>query len=154
MWGQVNILRVDMATRAISVHAHEPTMNQPNDIAIGADGTLYASDSNWRHQTGQLWRITSDGTVTRLESSIGTTNGIEVCPGEDRLYVNESAQRKVWTYDLESDGTLSNKQLLISFQDHGLDGMRCDVAGNLYINPPWKRYCGCCLTRRGIAARN
>ena len=42
-----NILKVDMETREISVHAHAPTMNQPNDIAIGANDIIYASDPNW-----------------------------------------------------------------------------------------------------------
>jgi len=49
------------------------------------------------------------------------------------LYVNESVQRKVWAYDLSGDGAISNKRLLIEFQDFGMDGMRCDVDGNLYI---------------------
>ncbi len=29
-----NIYKVDMATKQVSVFAHEPQMNQPNDIAI------------------------------------------------------------------------------------------------------------------------
>ncbi|MBT3341708.1 MAG: SMP-30/gluconolactonase/LRE family protein [Gemmatimonadetes bacterium] len=127
-----NILRVDMETRAIDVHAHEATMNQPNDIAIGADDCIYASDPNWAESTGQIWRIDTDGSVHLLEADMGTTNGIEVSPGEDRLYVNESVQRTVWAYDL-SAGQITNKQLLIEFPDFGMDGMRCDVEGNLYI---------------------
>src|SRR5690349_4980661 len=38
-----NILVIDPKTKAISVLAHEPTMNQPNDLAIAPNGTLYAS---------------------------------------------------------------------------------------------------------------
>ncbi len=74
------ILKVDMTTLERSVHAHEPRMNQPNDIAISADGTLYASDPNWQNGTGQLWRIGPDGKVTLLGEGMGTTNGIEVSP--------------------------------------------------------------------------
>ncbi|MDA0338161.1 MAG: SMP-30/gluconolactonase/LRE family protein [bacterium] len=133
-----NILRVDMSaapmtTQAVSVFAHEPRMNQPNDIAIGATGTLYASDPDWRGGTGQLWRIDTDGTVTRLRNGMGTTNGIEVSPDGKRLYVNESVQRKVWVFDLSPAGQITNKRLLIEFPDHGMDGMRCDVMGNLFI---------------------
>ena len=47
--------------------------------------------------------------------------------------MNESVQRKVWAYDIQSDGSLARKRLLIEFPDYGLDGMRCDVDGNLYI---------------------
>ena len=30
-------------------------------------------------------------------------------------------------------GDISNRRLLIAFDEEGLDGMRCDVAGNLYV---------------------
>ena len=128
-----NVLKVDMDTRNITVHAHEPTMNQPNDIAIGANDILYASDPNWGASTGQIWRVDTDGEVTLLEADMGTTNGIEVSPDEKLLYVNESAQRNIWAYDLSAEGEISNKRLLIQFPDFGMDGMRCDIEGNLYI---------------------
>ncbi|PYI51622.1 SMP-30/gluconolactonase/LRE family protein [Paenibacillus flagellatus] len=128
-----NILKVDMRTRLLSVFAHEPKMNQPNDIAIADDDTLFASDPNWKESTGNVWRIGTDGTVTLLESGMGTTNGIEVSPDNRTLYVNESVQRRVWAYDLSPDKRISGKRLLIEFPDFGMDGMRCDADGNLYI---------------------
>ena len=128
-----NVLKVDMDTQEISVYAHEPTMNQPNDLAIGANDILYASDPNWAESTGQIWRVDTDGTVTLLETDMGTTNGIEVSPDENILYVNESAQRNIWAYDLSPEGEISNKRLLIQFPDFNMDGMRCDVEGNLYV---------------------
>ena len=128
-----NVLKVDMDTRDISVYAHEPTMNQPNDLAIGANDILYASDPNWAESTGQIWRVDIDGQVTLLETDMGTTNGIEVSPDEKILYVNESAQRNIWAYDLSSTGEISNKRILIQFPDFNMDGMRCDVEGNLYV---------------------
>lgn len=128
-----NVLKVDMDTREISVHAHEPDMNQPNDLAIGANDILYASDPNWGESTGQIWRIGTNGKVTLLEADMGTTNGIEVGSDEKTLYVNESVQRNVWVYDLSDFGEVSNKRLLIQFPDFGMDGMRCDVEGNLYV---------------------
>ncbi|MDC0219654.1 SMP-30/gluconolactonase/LRE family protein, partial [Verrucomicrobia bacterium] len=44
-----------------------------------------------------------------------------------------SVQRNVWVFDIQPDGSLANKTLLRKFPDHGFDGMRCDVDGNLYI---------------------
>ena len=128
-----NVLKVDMETRVISVHAHEPTMNQPNDLAIGANDIIYASDPNWGASTGQIWRVDTDGKVTLLEADMGTTNGIEVSPDEKILYVNESVQRNIWAYDLSPDGEICNKRLLIQFPDFNMDGMRCDIKGNLYV---------------------
>jgi sugar lactone lactonase YvrE len=127
-----NVLRIDPKTRAISVFAHEDKMNQPNDLAITQDGTLYASDPNWGAGTGQLWRIDKDGKVTRVAENMGTTNGIDVSPDGKTLYVNESVQRNIWAFNIQPDGSLANKRLLIQFPDHGFDGMRLDVDGNLY----------------------
>ena len=128
-----NILRVDMTDKTISVWAHEPDMNQPNDLAITSKDMVFASDPNWKESTGNIWRIDSQSGATLLESGMGTTNGIEVSPDEQRLYVNESVQRNVWVYDLSAAGEVSNKRLLIRFEDYGMDGMRCDIKGNLYI---------------------
>ena len=128
-----NVLKIDPKTKAISVFAHEPLMNQPNDLAMAPDGTLYASDPNWGKSVGQLWKIGTDGKVTKIASDMGTTNGIDVSPDGKMLYVNESVQRNVWAFPIKADGTLGEKKLIKKFEDHGFDGMRCDVAGNLYI---------------------
>jgi gluconolactonase len=128
-----NILKVERGTKQVSIFAHEPQMNQPNDLAIDSKDHLYASDPNWKAGTGKLWRIDTDGTITLLADSMGTTNGIEVSPDDHLLYVNESVQRKVWAFDLSESGQISNKRLLIEFSDFGMDGMRCDKEGNLYI---------------------
>lgn len=128
-----NILCINMQSKQVRVFAHEAKMNQPNDIAIDDKNRLYVSDPNWGNGTGNIWRIDADGKVTLLEADMGTTNGIEVSPDHKILYVNESVQRKVWAYDLDPDGNISNKRLLIEFPDFGMDGMRCDSKGNLYI---------------------
>jgi sugar lactone lactonase YvrE len=105
-------------------------MTQPNDIAIDSKDRLYASDPDWKNRKGKIWRIDTDGKVTFLDS-MGTTNGIEVSPDEKTLYVN--ASRQIWAYDLSKKGEISNKRLFMEFTDFGMDGMRCDIKGNLYI---------------------
>ena len=128
-----NVLQIAPDSKEISVYVHHLAMNQPNDIAIGKNQILYLSDPNWKASTGNIWRVNTDQSVNLLEANMGTTNGIEVSPDEKTLYVNESVQRKVWAYDLSPEGDISNKRLLIEFPDFGMDGMRCDQEGNLYI---------------------
>jgi gluconolactonase len=125
-----NVLKVDMKTKNVTTYAHEPTMSQPNDIAIDSKDRIYASDPNWKEKTGRFWRIDTDGKITLLDS-LGTANGIEVSPDEKTLYVN--AGREIWAYDLSEGGEVSNKRRVIEFPDFGVDGMRCDVKGNIYI---------------------
>lgn len=128
-----NILKIDPDTHEITRFVHEPRMYQPNDIAISPAGYLYASDPDWPGKKGQLWLIRPDGETLLLESLMGTTNGIEVSPDGNTLYVNESAQLNVWAYDIHPDGTVDNKRLFHTFEGYGMDGMRCDRQGNLYL---------------------
>ena len=117
----------------VSTYAALPGAHQPNDIALASDGTLYASDPDWKNGSGRIWRIDRQGRARILEDGMGTTNGIEVSPDGRRLYVGESVQRRIWVYDIAADGALSGKRIFASFADHGLDGMRCDRDGNLYV---------------------
>ena len=127
------ILKVNTINKVASTFAIDSNMNQPNDIAIMRNGILFASDPNWKNNTGQLWKIDKDAKTHLLEKNMGTTNGIEVSPNDEFLYVNESIQRKIWKYNLDKSGNVSNKTLFYSFKDFGLDGMRCDSVGNLYV---------------------
>ena len=127
------VYRVGKGSRIPEIWVEGPEMNQPNDLAVSDSGTIYLSDPDWENNSGNLWMVPGKGELVLLEAGMGTTNGIEVSPDGKNLYVNESEQRKVWKYDILPNGGVNNKRLLISFEDHGLDGMRCDVKGNLLI---------------------
>lgn len=128
-----NVFKVQPKSRAITIYSHNPNMNQPNDLAMAPGGVLYASDPNWTEGSGQIWRIGLDGNATRLVSDLGTTNGIEVSPDGRTLYVGGSNERVIWAFDIDVDGTISGQRIVIRFADHGLDGLRSDVDGNLYV---------------------
>ncbi len=128
-----NILAADTAARTVTVFSHNGKFNQPNDLCLSDRGQLFASDPHWKTGSGKLWRIDPDGSSHLLEDSMGTTNGITLSPDESVLYVNESIQRKVWKYSLHASGSISRKTLFHSFDDFGMDGMKCDAEGNLYV---------------------
>jgi sugar lactone lactonase YvrE len=132
-WPMHNVLKVDMKTKQVSVFCHDKRFNQPNDLCLNKKDQIFASDPNWKNSTGQLWRIEPDGRAILLQSDMGTTNGIELSPDEKRLYVGESDQQRVWQFDVDAAGNVSNKRLLIQFPDHGLDGIKCDKKGNIYV---------------------
>ncbi|MEO8582141.1 MAG: SMP-30/gluconolactonase/LRE family protein [Flavitalea sp.] len=126
-----NVIKVEPKSKVISVLAHEPTMHQPNDLAIDSKDRIYASDPDFKNNTGRIWRVDPDGKVTLLDSTKdGSANGLEVSPDEKILYVNGG--KTIWAYDLK-DGKIGNQRVLIKFSDFGVDGMRCDVKGNIYI---------------------
>ncbi len=128
-----SVYRVGKGSKVPEVWVRDSTMNQPNDLAVDYKGGIYLSDPNWAESTGNLWYVSPDRKLIRLEENMGTTNGVEVSPDGKYLYVNESVQRNVWRYSIGENGKVSNKSLFHSFEDFGMDGMRCDMKGNLYI---------------------
>ena len=128
-----NVLQVNMKTKEVSVYVHNDAFNQPNDICINKKDQIFASDPNWKESTGKLWRIDKGGKAVLLTDQMGTTNGIALSPDDKILYVNESVQRKIWKFDVDAKGNISNKKLLAEFSDFGFDGMKCDAKGNLYV---------------------
>mgnify|MGYP003243144242 CR=1 FL=1 len=139
-----NILKVDMKSKKISVFAHEPKMNQPNDIVFASNGNIYASDPDWPNQKGQLWLITPDAKVSLLETNMGTTNGIAVSEDGKRLYINESAQLKVWVYDKGTIALLNPQGDLV--EEIQLTGKQ---PSNLTFGGPDHRQCYVTLQDRG-----
>ncbi|MEY9824623.1 sugar lactone lactonase YvrE [Bradyrhizobium japonicum] len=99
-----NIFAIAKGTREPVVWFHSDEMNQPNDITVARDGTIYASDPNWKGREGHIWRIakSADGTVQGQVMSapraMGTTNGIDLSPDGKTLYVGESSSGEIWSY--------------------------------------------------------
>ncbi len=127
-----NVLYIERGTKNVTVYAHNDSVNQPNDITLLNDENGFASDPNWAQGKGNLLSF-KNGQLKIVQTDLGTTNGIEVCPDGKFLYVNESVQTRIWRYDILENGNLDNKTLFIDFEGYGMDGMRCDKKGNIYL---------------------
>ena len=131
---QHTIFVFDPGTTTPRVYFHADNFNQPNDLAIARDGTIYASDPSWKRRDGQVWRIVPDGDRPRRAdggaAQLGTTNGIDLSPDAKTLYVGESETREIWAYRI--DGVrLTMPRLVRKFADHSLDGLRTDIDGRI-----------------------
>jgi signal peptidase len=133
-----NVFVFEPGQREPHIYFHSDEFNQPNDLTIAADGTIYASDPHWRRRDGQIWRITRGtngkgrGEVMSSDRKMGTTNGIELSPDGNTLYVGESETREIWAYRLEG-AKLVAARLVKKFIDFSLDGMRTDIDGQLFV---------------------
>ena len=123
------------------VYFHSDRFNQPNDLAIAADGTLYASDPSFPRRTGQIWRITrgpdgkGQGEVMSSERRMGITNGLDLSPDGATLYVSESNPPEVWSYRLEG-ARLTAPRLVKKFAASELDGLRTDLDNRIFVARP------------------
>jgi sugar lactone lactonase YvrE len=133
-----NIFLVGADGAAIETYFHSDDFNQPNDMTLAADGTIYASDPNWKRHDGQIWRIArgADGSVRgekmTADRPMSTTNGIDLSPDGRTLYVGESDTSEIWSYRIEGAKLLAPK-LLKKFADFSIDGIRTDVDGRLFV---------------------
>jgi sugar lactone lactonase YvrE len=121
----------------VETYFHSDEFNQPNDMTVATDGTIYASDPNWKRHDGQIWRVqkSADGNVIgekmTADRRMSTTNGIDLSPDGKTLYVGESDTREIWSYRI--DGTrLVAPKLVKRFDEFDIDGLRTDTAGNLF----------------------
>jgi sugar lactone lactonase YvrE len=133
-----NIFLVSPDGKDVETYFHSDDFNQPNDMTIATDGTIYASDPHWKRHDGQVWRVrkSADGSVVgermTADRLMSTTNGIDLSPDGKTLYVGESDTREIWSYRI--DGTrLLSPRLVKRFDDFDIDGLRTDTAGNLFV---------------------
>lgn len=116
-------------------------LNGPNDLWVRPDGGIYFTDpfyrrSYWKRgpmeQDGQcVYYLTPDyKTLTRVADDLVQPNGIIGTPDGKKLHVADIRDRKTYVYEINEDGTLSNRKLFCSL---GSDGMTIDNEGNVYL---------------------
>lgn len=116
-------------------------LNGPNDLWISPKGGLWFTDPYYHrpwwpegHKEIQevkgVYYIAPDGEIKRVIDDFKTPNGIIGTPDGKTLYVADIQDGKTWKYDIQPDGTLTNKTF---FAPDGSDGMTIDSEGNVYL---------------------
>lgn len=116
-------------------------LNGPNDVWIAPNGAMYITDPLFprRWWTNQVTRVSSQQvyylspdrkTFTRLTDDLRQPNGITGTPDGKNLFVADMRANQTWRYDIQPDGSLTNKTLFCSLSS---DGMTIDEQGNLYL---------------------
>ncbi len=112
--------------------------NEPNDLWIDPLGGIYFTDPAYQSavvQDGEyVYYLSPDrNQVLRVISDLIRPNGIAGTDDGTTLYVADHGAGQTFAYDINADGTLTNKRL---FAATGSDGMALDAAGNLYLTTP------------------
>jgi gluconolactonase len=116
-------------------------LNGPNDVWIAPNGAMYLSDpfykrTWWDHTTmaltnEEVFYLSPDRkTLTPVTDDLKKPNGITGTPDGKNLFVSDISARQTWRYDIQPDGSLTNKTLICKL---GSDGMTIDADGNLYL---------------------
>ena len=88
---------------------------------------------------GKVWFIDPKGEKKLVDTGLKYPNGIAVSPDQTLLYVGDYKSHWVYSYQIQPDGTLADKERYYWLQspesagDSGADGMRVDREGRLYV---------------------
>ena len=139
---RISITELDGTVRTLADRWKDKRFNSPNDLAIDRKGRVYFSDPRYVGEekreidTESVYRIDPVGGVTQLITDVEKPNGMLLAPDGKTLYVadsNPKGARHFLAYPLKDDGTVGQKKLLHDFgKERGIDGMCCDVRGNIY----------------------
>jgi gluconolactonase len=136
-------------------------LNSPNDVAVHRDGSVWFTDPPYggqlyegalfaRELPTNVYRVDPGGRVDLVipEDQVPDPNGLTFSPDFRRLYVASTGKGpgdtgpggkgEVYVFDVGADNRLSNRRLFtdctIDEVKCGPDGLRCDVAGNLWVS--------------------
>lgn len=116
-------------------------MNGPNDLWVHPKGGIYFTDpyyqrDYWDRKKPDLEKQNvyflpkGPKEPVVVDDDLMQPNGIVGTPDGKHLFVADIRANKTYKYDVNSDGSLSNRQLFVS---QGSDGITLDEQGNLYL---------------------
>lgn len=116
-------------------------LNGPNDVWVCPNGSLYMTDPFYKREWWDYSDKPQDGehvyylsadhkTIKRVTTDLRQPNGITGTPDGKKLFVADIGAGKTWGFDIQPDGSLTNKVLRCEL---GSDGMTIDTEGNLYL---------------------
>jgi gluconolactonase len=145
----------DGSTTVLADRFEGKRFNSPNDLALDSHGRIYFTDPRYGSRAGVemlspsgrliegVYRIDAPGRVTRIiNGEVEKPNGILVSPDDRYLYIADDnvdtvgGARKIWRFDLRSDGSIDPRSRWLLFDwgtDRGPDGFKMDRAGRFYV---------------------
>ncbi len=142
-------------------------LNAPNDAVVHPnDGAIWFTDPGYgglmnyegrREGTGSveplqkeaIYRLGTDGKLTRVADEPFKPNGLCFSPDYKTLYVADTgashygeAKNIIWQFDVDSSGTKLSKARTFADMMHDgksgfADGIRCDEDGNVWSSAGW-----------------
>jgi len=133
-------------------------LNAPNDAVVHPDGGIwftdpgYGSMMDYEGNKGDLllkeavYRIDPDGKIEKVTDELTKPNGLCFSPDYKKLYVVDTGESKnILAFNIEGGVKIGKgKELTVNkgaLSDKagkgGSDGIRCDVAGNIWASAGW-----------------
>jgi len=106
-----------------------------NDVSADPEGRVYAGTIGRTNQSGGVYLVAPDGTVTNLFKGTGCSNGMGFSPDLKYMYWTCSTTRRIFRFNYDqATGALTNRHLLVQVpENQGVpDGLVVDSEGNIW----------------------
>jgi sugar lactone lactonase YvrE len=111
--------------------------NRLNDAKADGQGCIWAGsmDDEEIATSGSLFRLTPDLKWQTLDTGYRIANGPAFSSDGSRMYHTDSALRRIYVFDADAEGTISNKRVFVEFgsADGYPDGMTVDADDHLWV---------------------
>jgi sugar lactone lactonase YvrE/enterochelin esterase-like enzyme len=111
-----------------------------NDLVVAHNGNVYVTEPTPAGgNASKVWLIKPNGEKREVDSGLRFANGVTLSPDQTLLYVDDSRAHWVYSYQVQPDDGLQDKQRYYwlhvpdTAEDSGADGMRVDRDGRLYV---------------------
>lgn len=124
-----------------------PVSTKPwNDIVVDRLGNAYVNSIGFDFPGGEfapgiVVLVTPDGTVTRVADGLAFPNGMAITEDGSTLIVAESYVEQLTAYDIDVDGTLTNRRIWASTPGDHPDGICLDGDGAAWYADVGNRHC-------------
>jgi gluconolactonase len=110
-----------------------------NDLVVRHDGSIYVTHPGGGPNPSLVWYISPKGEKKIVDKGLRFANGVTLSPDQSLLYVADYLSHWVYSYQVQADGSLADKQRYYHLHapdtadDSGADGIRVDRDGRLYV---------------------
>ena len=127
---------------AVSPQGHSRTVAEgiaAHGIVVTHDGTIYVSEPGAHSDMpSRVWQIRSGG-KKEVDRGLASASGVALSPDGSLFYVAEKATKWIYSYVIQPDGSLRDKQSYFWLHmtdipnDSGAEDLAVDTHGNLYV---------------------
>jgi len=110
-------------------------LDRQSRIWVTVSTSLFPRSRGYRADVADGFIILIDNNRARIVAdNLGYTNECAVHPDGKRLFVNETFAKRLSSYDIAQDGSLSNRTTIAQFP-HGTfpDGLTFDIEGGIWV---------------------
>lgn len=143
--GAVKIWREGQLTTVVD-EIPEERDSQFNDVIADPAGRVFCGTMPTKDRLGRLYRLDTDGTMTKLLDEIGCSNGMGFTLDRKKMYYTDSPKLEIYLFDYDgATGAITNQRVFVrTLEDEGVpDGMTVDAEGYVWS----ARWDGNCLVR-------